>query len=226
MQKILRSSEPYILPYEGETSFLHASSPKSVIQKNNYLKEQKSISFPNLKVHFHREASNFVCDFHNFGLFNEALAGVTPERFIEIKLLDKTFRLPCSFEGLKDEIESSKYIIELEEGWGDEEEGEAYDVKMWERTVKSLINMYTTSFNLFNVMPDFPQIYHGPNSSIDILWERYDYQILANFPKEEDKQISYYGEIFDKESFKGAFNIADSCHSLLMILIGIKKCMI
>ncbi|MCP4105790.1 MAG: hypothetical protein GY749_09675 [Desulfobacteraceae bacterium] len=45
---------------------------------------------------------------------------------------------------------------------------------------------------------------------------------LCSTTKDEDKQVSYYGEIFDKESFKGAFNIADSCHIVGRIKDGTK----
>lgn len=158
--------------------------------------------------------------------FNEILTERITERHIEIKFSDKIFRLPYSLQGLKDEIDASKYITELEEGWGDEEDGEQYDIKVWQRAAEGLISMYMTSVNFFGVIPDFPQIYHGPDGSVDILWEKSDFQILANCPKEENRQATYYGEITDKESFKGSFCLTDACNSLLMILVGIKKCTI
>ncbi|OQX09463.1 MAG: hypothetical protein BWK80_46850, partial [Desulfobacteraceae bacterium IS3] len=83
---------------------------------------------------------------------------------------------------------------------------------------------YLTSVRIFDVIPDFPKIYHGPEGTIDILWEKSDYHILANCPKDEDKQVFFYGENSKKDSFKGSFCMTDNCHSLLMILVGIKKC--
>ncbi len=142
---------------------------------------------------------------------------------IHDKLSDKTFRLPSDLKELAAEIEASRYILDLEKGW-DGEDAEPYNIHLWERVIEFLIQMYLTSIRLFDVIPDFPKIYHGPEGTIDILWEKSDYQILANCPKDEDKQVLFYGENSKKDSFKGSFCMTDNYHSLLMILAGIKKC--
>ncbi len=141
----------------------------------------------------------------------------------DLKLSKKTLRLPSAFKDLKAEIDVSGYILELKEGW-DGENGEPYDIHVWERVVEFLVSMYLNSVHIFDVVPDFPKIYHGPDGTIDLSWEKSDYQILANCPKEEGKQVSFYGEKIKEEIFKGSFYMIDKCPSLLMILVGVKKC--
>ena len=151
------------------------------------------------------------------------IAQHTGKEYFELKLSDKILQLPFTFKDLKAEIDASRYILELEEGW-DGENGESYNIHVWERVIEFLVSMYLRSVRMFDVIPDFPKIYHGPDGTIDLLWEKADYQILANCPKEKNKQVTFYGENVKKESFKGSFQMMDNCLSLLMILVGIKKC--
>jgi len=228
MQTIKRSSEPYSVHQGEKFLFSLKSSFEPIVQKNDYLGIRNNFVFKNPTIFVSREGRNSVCATQDYVKsfispihIDSLRRKITPD--IEIKLSDKTFRLPFAFNDLKAEIEASKYILELEEGW-DGENGEPYNIHDWERTVEFLIQMYLTSVRMFGVIPDLPKIYHGPDGTIDILWEKFNYQILANCPKEENRQVSFYGENVKKDSFKGSFYITDSCHSLLMILIGIKIC--
>lgn len=140
--------------------------------------------------------------------------------YLELKMPGRTCRLPPVLTGLKDEIEASKYILELEAGW-DGENGEAYSVTVWERAVTFLADLYVTVLHTFNIIPDYPRIYHGPDGSIDVLWETNRCKILANFPKDERLHIDYYGEYSNQNSFKGSFGLSDKPDSLIGNLIGL-----
>ncbi len=140
---------------------------------------------------------------------------------LELKLPTRTCRLPPVLTGLKDEVEASKYILELEAGW-DGENGEAYSVTVWERAITFLADLYLTVLHTFKIIPDYPHIYHGPEGSIDILWETDGCKILANFPKDERLHINYYGEYSNQNSFKGSFGLSDKPDSLIGNLIGQK----
>jgi hypothetical protein len=224
LQTINRFSEPYPFHQGEKLLFSLKSSFEHIVQKNDYLGIQNNLVFENPTIFVSREGRNSVCatqDYVKSFIHIDSLRRkITPD--IEIKLSDKTFRLPFAFNDLKAEIEASKYILELEEEWG--EDGEKYDIHVWEIVFEFIIKMYLTSVRMFDVIPDFPKIYHGPDGTIDIVWEKSDYQILVNCPKEENRQVSFYGENVKKDSFKGSFYITDNCHSLLMILIGIKIC--
>ncbi len=143
--------------------------------------------------------------------------------YTEVSPFSDAQQLALSLGSLEEEIEASKYLLELPDGW-DGENGTKYDIRTWERATKFLRAMYQTAYRRFNVIPDTPDIFHGPSGSIDIWWDKPNYQILVNCPEDETKQVSFGGEEFNKGSFKGSFNITDSYPSLLMILIGIKIC--
>jgi len=178
--------------------------------KSSYVPISQKNDYNDYSVERYDFSENPVCSWGDISIIHD-------------KLSDKIFRLPPDLKELAAEIEASRYILDLEKGW-DGENAEPYHIHVWERVVEFLIRMYLTSVRLFDVIPDFPKIYHGPEGTIDILWEKSDYQILANCPKEEDKQVSFYGENSKKNSFKGSFCMRDNYHSLLMILVGIKKC--
>ncbi|GEM_PF-2600080 len=230
LQTINRFSEPYLFPRESNSLLVYKYFSELFFQKKEYSKPQDKLFFEN-QIFCSRESGHPVWNIHVHdiqthtpsidGLSKKITSDINKE-YIEIKLSNKTFQLPFAFKDLKAEIDASKYILELEEGWG--EDGEKYDIHVWERVVEFIINMYLTSESKFGVIPDLPKIYHGPDGTIDIVWEKSNYQILANCPKEENRQVSFYGENIRKDSFKGSFYITDSCHSLLMILIGIKIC--
>lgn len=135
----------------------------------------------------------------------------------------KNIPIPFALNRLKGVVEKSRHILELEDNW-DDEEAESYSENVWENVLTFVVNLHLTAFKVFIVELDYPKIYPGPNGSIDITWKADTYEVLVNFPVNETDEITYYGEDNRSSKFKGSFKSTASCNSLLMILIGMKKC--
>lgn len=135
----------------------------------------------------------------------------------------KSISIPFALNRLKGVVDKSRHILELEDNW-DDEESESYSENVWENALTFVVNLHLTAFKVFTVKLDYPKIYPGPNGSIDIAWKADTYEVLVNFPVNPSDEITYYGEDIRSSTFKGSFKSSTSCNSLLMILIGMKKC--
>jgi hypothetical protein len=141
---------------------------------------------------------------------------------IQIQLETKNISIPYAINPLKGVIDDSRYILNLDDDW-DDAGAIAYDTNVWEKAIEIVIDMHLKAFKLFDIELDYPEINPGPDGSIDFEWVTDNYEILANFLTKENI-IDFYGETVNGSSFKGSFGCDDNCSSLLMILIGMKKC--
>ncbi len=94
---------------------------------------------------------------------------------------------------LEEEIERSKYILNFEEDWDDEGAGK-YKPETWERGIKYLKGHARWLKKNRGISIDTPTISHGPDGSIDILWETETYKLLLNIPEDLNKKATFYGE--------------------------------
>ncbi len=99
---------------------------------------------------------------------------------------------------LDKEIERSKYILGFENDW-DEEGASKYKRETWDRGIRYLEGHARWLKENRNIVIDVPNISHGPNGSIDILWETNDYKLLLNIPEDISKKATFYGE--DNQGF-------------------------
>jgi hypothetical protein len=141
-----------------------------------------------------------------------SLAKVLPSS-IEQKIyfeLNNTISLaiPKRLESLIIELEHSKYILNLKKGW-DGEEAEPYKPEVLKNSIVFLCR-YLMSFLENNRQKLYlPKIYHGPNGSIDLLWNSDNFSLLINIDN-TGNTAQFSGEIFDKENYQsseGNFNI-------------------
>ncbi len=102
------------------------------------------------------------------------------------------------FKGIYNEIEKSKYILDLKDDY-DDEGAESYSYEIWEKATKFLIDNAKEIFFQKQKVIDTPRILHGPNGSIDILWKNSEYRLLINI--DSDSTLSFYGDYY-KESKK------------------------
>lgn len=99
---------------------------------------------------------------------------------------------------LEKEIEHSKYILSFENDW-DEEGAGKYKRETWNRGIKYLEGHARWLKENRNIIIDVPKVSHGPNGSIDILWETEAYKLLLNIPEAISKKATFYGE--DNQGF-------------------------
>lgn len=120
-------------------------------------------------------------------------------------------------------IQESRYILDLQDNW-DDEGSVGYEFSTWERATQAIIRIARNAFDLFDVIIDAPEITHGPNGSIDALWDQKNYRLLVNFPNDINIPASFYGDDSEKESVKGTFGQSEGGCNLLFYLVGTKRC--
>lgn len=103
-------------------------------------------------------------------------------------------------------IESSRYILTLEEGW-DDENALAIDKPIWE-TATNFLRLYGNYFTeIFLSQIEIPEINPARNNSIDLEWRTEKGRLLINFNNSSD-QASYYGDRYaNVDNIKGSVDV-------------------
>jgi|WetSurMetagenome_2_1015567.scaffolds.fasta_scaffold60919_3 hypothetical protein len=118
---------------------------------------------------------------------------------------------------LRDAIQNSKYIFELKDDW-DDEGTIGYSKDTWEKAIKFLIKFAERILDNYKRVIYIPNIFHGKNGGIDILWEENDFRMLIRIDGNVEK-ATFYADDFKQQSSEGEFNI-DS-FSLFMLPLPI-----
>jgi len=129
-------------------------------------------------------------------------ASKNKSHFDLLVLSDNRIRIPLELKKIGDVIKASEYIVDLKDNW-DDEGSKGYKSETWLNAI-NLILTYSVWIkeNRFTIISP-PQIYEGPEGSIDILWESKKYRLLLNVPEDKNLPISFYGDDFYKDSNKG-----------------------
>ncbi|MBA7567308.1 hypothetical protein ES708_09018 [subsurface metagenome] len=126
--------------------------------------------------------------------------------------------LPNTLLHIYDEIEESKYILQLKDNW-DDEGSPSYKKSTWIKTIKFIINLSNSALDKCDLIIPRPKIYHGSNGSIDILWKNEDFRLLINVPEDIESSATFYGDDYDKQKIEGTFNPGKLNSGLLLSLI-------
>lgn len=128
--------------------------------------------------------------------------------------------LPSKLKELYEGIEQSKYILESEIDEEDEK-SDIYKPETWIRAIKFIVDYAIWHLDFTNHIVDAPDIYDGPDGTIDILWEKPNYRILINIPDlEKSRTASFYGDDYKFEEVKGKFNPEDYNKCLFLGLLS------
>lgn len=119
-----------------------------------------------------------------------------------INVADTVFSIPGRLKELGDAIEKAKYMLGYKDNW-DGEGSAGYKENTFLKTIKFLIELAKDVPAIFPT----PNIYHGPNGSIDIYWKEENMNLLINVLENNDT-ATFYGEIDDYYR-EGNFNIVD-----------------
>ena len=139
----------------------------------------------------------------------------------EVKLGDKKiFDLPVKFHRLFQEIEKSKYIINLVDDTY-EDDVQQYDEKTWLNAIKFVCDYTISIYNFSKKVIPPPQILHGPEGGIDVLWKSKRYRLLINIPYFENQLASFYGDNYNRNTVKGTFEISNINTGVLMSILSI-----
>jgi hypothetical protein len=103
-------------------------------------------------------------------------------------------------------IENSRYILQLEEGW-DEENALAIDKSIWE-TATNFLRLYGSYFTETFLSPmELPEINPTRNNSIDLEWRTEKGRLLINFSNQSDL-ATYYGDRYSNiDNIKGSVDV-------------------
>lgn len=135
----------------------------------------------------------------------------------------KTVDIAVKLTEIENEIQESKYILDLADNW-DDEGSKGYSESTWNRVTNFLRELSHKAFMSFHVTIDSPKIYHGINGSIDMRWNTDQYHLLVNFPESESSPASFYYNTKNKDTAKGVFYQSNGGCNVLMLLVGAKQC--
>jgi len=108
------------------------------------------------------------------------------------------------FFSIVDEIEKSKYILELREGW-DDSNAKSISSDVWNSSVLFLIRYSEVIRECYSIVISTPEINPCRNGSIDLSWRTSKARMLINVRKENGEIVAfYYGDMYNNKSVKGA----------------------
>jgi hypothetical protein len=112
--------------------------------------------------------------------------------------------LPDELQEIAKEITSSRYILDLEAE--DEVAAKPYSEATWRRAATLLARMCLSLFTEDRERIAAPKILPGPEGSIDIHWDKADYELLINIPADPGASAAFYGDNRAKSKIKGSFD--------------------
>lgn len=140
-------------------------------------------------------------------------------KFLPVYIGDERItELPFTLRALYYEIEKSKYILNLEDGW-DDDGAISYKKETWIKAILFLCDYAQSIYNNLNTIISIPKIYHGPDGSIDLLWENNDFSLLLNIPDADNNLATFYGETAGEKGVEGEIDLVRGDYSLLPNLI-------
>ena len=110
-----------------------------------------------------------------------------------------------ALQGVRQAIEASKTILDLDDDW-DDEGSVGYVEATWARAVDYLEKSAERLWDMHGIVLDPPEILPGPDGSIDLHWNQPDYEMLINFPSDEDSPAGFYADDKGNLSIKGKIN--------------------
>jgi len=130
-------------------------------------------------------------------------------------------RLARVFEQLESEIASSRSLLELEDGW-DDDDAEAYSEETWLTATLFLRSFAQWLWREYGVKMLAPRILPGPDGSIDIRWKTPNRGLLLNIPKAPGDLATFYGDDSRGNCVKGEFDPKDPTQGALAWLVRIQ----
>jgi len=120
------------------------------------------------------------------------------------KIGKKIYHLPIELKKIVEKLQESKKILDLKDDW-DGENSIAYLEETWTNATTFLFNYAKEIYKDINKVIDLPNIYPGPDGSIDIDWETETYGILINILP-AGASATFYADDKNKQTVKGKFN--------------------
>lgn len=107
--------------------------------------------------------------------------------------------------GIRNAIEAARSILELRANW-DGEHAQPIDVQTWNRMTRFLFRYAHRLWQTERKTMDPPDITPVPNGTIDIHWDRPEFELLVNIPRADNDPAEFYGDDRGRISIKGEFD--------------------
>ncbi len=126
--------------------------------------------------------------------------------------------IPSELRYLEAPIERSREILSWEDDW-DGEGSPGYAQATWDRAIAFVICNAMRLYSLQGVRVVAPDVWPGPDGSIDIRWQNKGRDLLINVPVEEGEPATFHGDDNDNNVVKGHLNLSARNDWLLMWLM-------
>lgn len=162
-----------------------------------------------------RPHSSNLVDQHSWSATRVETAIISKFQSSEVLKLSDEFsiELPHNLQHLKNPILLSSYIIELKEDW-DDNGGQPYSIDIYKVSINFILNFGTWVTDNFSFPFSLPKIYHGPNGSIDILFNYRNSKIFFNIA-DDGKTGYFYANSGQEQVSEGHFNARNPKFNLL-----------
>lgn len=101
--------------------------------------------------------------------------------------------MTAALRPIEEEIEASRYMLTLGDNW-DDEGAPGYRAETWERATGFLRETSRAFTRLTGRAAPPPRISHGPESSVDLLWDVGGRKLLVNVPDSPNAPADFYGD--------------------------------
>lgn len=143
------------------------------------------------RVSFRRKEAGFLPDMPFRQAYLKQSDFIVILSDIRIDLLEETISVPSNLRNIANAIEQSKYILELEKGW-DEENAMRIDSNLWTKAVKFLCSYAQYISNNFERVLETPEINPCKDGSIDLSWRTTSSRMLINIRQTGKDTLAYY----------------------------------
>ncbi len=102
-------------------------------------------------------------------------------------------------------IAESRTLLQLKQDW-DGAGSESIREETWQRAVEFLRRQAELIRQRLEIEIDAPDILPGPDASIDLHWDREDFELLVNIPADPKQMAGFYGDDRGVIRQKGTFD--------------------
>lgn len=123
-------------------------------------------------------------------------------------LAPKSWTAASSLEGdrpladVEQAIRNSEKILQLKDDW-DEEGSPGYKFETWKRAVDFVRLHCYTAWRISGKSVPAPNVFPGPDGSIDVHWRTEEFELLVNVPADLSRPATFYGDDYVDICIKG-----------------------
>lgn len=128
-----------------------------------------------------------------------------------------TLEIPIGLDKVNQVFVDAKYILNLEDDW-DENGGLVYEEEVWKKAAEFLITYFKWIKTIYDGNLYMPKMYHGPNGTIDFVWDELNYRLFINLDCIENKG-NFFSDSPNNQYSEGEFGIDDVKFNLLPLPI-------